>query len=169
MPTPVLAKLRFQKVTSAVTGAGDWGEVVLYKNGTVRLYAGDGLRGRLLRTAERVDKAALLYGATAFMGFAAAGAGLVVKRKTGWGYIMLALAALTALFGSGVRAATKNAPRLFDTLFDRGDVTADVSPEGGLTVTLADKPWKGTALRFEAGEFDPAQAAAFVAALRRRG
>ena len=144
-------------------GAKSW----LDKNGTVRLHAGEGLRNRLLRTADRVDRATLMYGATAFMGFAAIGAALITRRKTLWGYICLALAAIVALGGSGVRRVAKQAPRLLDTIFPKADVAADLSPDGGLTFTFADKPWKGTVLHFAAGEFDLAQATAFIAALRK--
>lgn len=161
-----IAKLRFHKITRDAN-TDDWGEIVLTKSGAVRLYAGAGLRSRLLRTADRVDRATLMYGATAFIGCAAVGATLVARRKTVWGFVWLLIAGLVALGGSGVRRVAKRAPRLFDTAFAKSDVAADLSPEGGLTITLADKPWKGTALRFEAGEFDLGQATAFIAALRR--
>lgn len=162
-----LAKLRFQKLNNPKTSAEEWGEIVLHKNGTVRLLASDVLKSRLLRTAERVDKAALMYGAGAFMGIAAAGTALVLKRKTVWGYLLFALAALVALGSSRVRTVAKNAPRILDTLLDKSDVAAELSPEGNLTVTLANKPWKGTTLRFEAGEFNLKQATAFIAALQK--
>ena len=161
-----LAKLRFQKITAS-TGADDWGEVVLTKSARVRLHAGDGLRRRLLSTADKVDRAALMYGASAFMGAAAIGAALVLRRNTGWGYVWLVIAGLIALGGSGVRVAAKQAPRLFDTLFAKDKVVAALSPAGGLTVTLADKRGQGTVLRFAAGEFDIREATAFIAALRK--
>ena len=145
-----------------------WGEVVLHKNGTVRLIVSDGLRNRLLRTAERVDKATLLYGAGGiYWELPRIGTALVLKRKSFWGYFLLALAALVALGGSHVRTVAKNAPRIFDTILDKEDVVAEISPEGGLTITLADKPWKGMTLRLEAGEFDIRQARTFITALRK--
>ncbi|MBC7805562.1 MAG: hypothetical protein H7145_05370 [Akkermansiaceae bacterium] len=161
-----LAKLRFQKLSDPMTGFDEWGEITLHQNGTVRLSAGEGLRSRLLRTGERVDKAALMYGAGAFMGIAAVGTALVLKRRTLWGYLLLALAGLVALSGSGVRTVARKAPRLFERLLDKNDVSAVISPEGGLTITLADRPWRGTTLRFEAGEFDMRQATAFISLLR---
>lgn len=163
----VVARLRFQKLTSAISGSDDQGEVTLHKDGTVRLHAGEGLRNRLLRTADRVDQAALLYGATAFMGIAALGTTLVLKRRRTVGFVTLALAGLTALGASGVRVAAKRAPLLFDTLFEKEDVQAHIAGDGALTVTLAGKPWRGITLRFEIGEFDPGQAARFITSLRR--
>ncbi|MBC8141581.1 MAG: hypothetical protein H7Y38_09090 [Armatimonadetes bacterium] len=152
------AKIRFSKLCA---GGTDRGEIVLDKNGTVRLHTGDDLRNKLLRTADRVDRATLMYGATAFMGCAAIGAMLITRRKTVWGYLFLLLAGMVAFAGSGIRRVAKTAPRLFDTAFPQADVSADLSPEGGLTVTLGT-----TTLQFAPGEFDPAEASEFIATLR---
>ncbi|MBC8139133.1 MAG: hypothetical protein H8F28_24940 [Fibrella sp.] len=164
----ILAKLRFQKQDNPTTGADEWGELILDKNGIVRLSASDSLRDRLLRTAQRVDHAALMYGASAFMGIAAIGTTLIVKRKTVWGYLFLALAALVAIGGSDVRRIAKNAPRILDTLTNKNNVSAAISREGALTIMLANKPWKGTTLRFEAGEFNLSEAIDFIAALKTK-
>lgn len=153
-------RLRLQKITA---GGTDRGEIAINAAGMVRLYAGDGLRSRLLRTADRVDRAALMYGATAFMGFAAAGATLIVRRKAVWGYLLMLLAGLIAIAGGDVRRKTKNALRLLDTAFPASGVSANLSPHGDLTVTLGD-----TTLSFAPGEFDVPEATAFVAALRSR-
>ncbi len=165
--SPVLATLRFQKATGSVPHSDEWGELVLLQNGTVRLRAGDGLRRRLTQTADRVDRAALLYGATAFMGIAALGTTLVLKRKTVWGYLLLLFAALTALGGSQVRGVARRAPKRFDTCIDKNQVDAKMHSEGAMTITLSDKPWKGTVLRLETGEFNRHHAAAFIAALKK--
>ena len=162
----VAAKLRFQKYVPGVAIGEEWGEIRLLSTGQVRLHASDELRGRLFRTADRVDRAALMYGATAFMGVAALGTTLVLKRKTVWGYLCLLLAGLLALGGSGVRTAAKSAPRLLDRLFDASEVVAEATPEGGFTLTLPGKPFKNTTIHLQAGEFNPTQAAAFLAALR---
>lgn len=164
MPNAV-AKLRFQKLGRSSAGADEWGEITLRENGTVRLSASDTLKGRLLRTADRIDKAALMYGAGGFMAVASAGAALVVKRRTLSGYILFVLAALLALGGSRVRTLAKSATRLFDTPLDKKDVSAAITVDGALTITLAKKPWKSTTFRLESGEFDSAQAAHFIAKL----
>lgn len=160
----VSATLRFHKLSTRGT---DTGEIILDNAGTVRLRAGEGLRSQLLRTADRVDRATLLYGATAFMGFATVGTTLITRRKTGWGYLFLLLAALVALAGGGVRRVAKNAPRLLDTAYPKENVAAELSPDGALTLVLAGGGANKAAIRLDAGEFDRAQATAFLAALHR--
>lgn len=163
----VLAKLRFQKTNDPSPRSSEWGEFVLLQNGTVRLRAGEGLRRRLTQTADRVDRAALLYGATAFMGIAALGTTLVLKRKTVWGYLLLLFAALTALGGSHVRGIAQRAPKLFDTWIDKDRVDVKMHSDGSVIITLSDKPWNGTVLRLEAGEFNRHHAAAFIVGLKK--
>ncbi len=159
------AKLRFQKLLSPSTGNDDWGEITLFPDGSARLTAGDGLRARLARTADRVDKAALLYGSGAFMAVASVGTAFILRRKNGWGYFLFVVAALIALSGSRLRTAARNAPRVFDSALEKGAVVARLSDTGILTITLTGEPWKATTLRLEPGEFDPQQAREFIAAL----
>jgi hypothetical protein len=163
-----VAKLRFQKLGRSSTGADGWGEITLYEDGTVRLSASDALKGRLVRTSERVDKAALMYGAGGFMAIAGIGTTLIVKRRTFLGYLFLVVAALLALGGSRVRTIAKTAPRVFDTAFERHDIVATIAEDGALTVTFTRSPWKGATFRFEPGEFNLSQAHQFIDALKTR-
>jgi len=162
-----LASVRFQTISRATANGDAWGEAVLFSNGTVRLYGGEGLKRRLYRSAERLDHGALLYGASAFMALSAIGAALIVQRKKGIGYTTLVLAGLTALGASGLRVAAKRVPRLFDSHFTVGEFDASLSEGETLTLTVRGKPWAGAMLRFETGEFDLAEAQKFIAALQK--
>lgn len=140
--------------------------MTLHANDAVRFSADESLRSRLLGTARRIDDAALMYGAGGFMGIAALGTALIVKRKTVWGYLLLALAALTALGGSRIRTLARNAPRIFDTPVAKDAVSASIDTTGDMTVTFTGSPWKTITLRFGPDEYDRAEAATFIAALR---
>ena len=159
----VLARLCFQKLDA---GVDEWGEVVLHGDGSVRLRAGDVLRGRLADTANRVDRAALMYGATGFMGVAAVGTALVLKRRALWGYVMLFFAALIAVGASWLRVAARDSAKLLDADSPRESVHVKLLPEGGLTITFAHTPPSVIVLRLEAGEFDSVQASNLIALLK---
>jgi len=48
-----------------------------------------------------------------------------------------------------------------------GNFDASLSEGETLTLTVRGKPWPGTMLRFEVGEFDLAEAQKFIAALQK--
>lgn len=143
-------------------GRGDgWCEAVLNPDGTVTFRAGDGLRARLAATGDRLDKKALMYGASAFMGLSAVGATLVLKRKPAWGFLTLLLAALVAVFGSRVRTIARAGFDPFDVPLDRDRMTHAGILDGSLTFMIAHGSLSYS-LSAPAGAYDAGEAAAFL-------
>lgn len=164
--TMIIANLRFQKLTAASVAGEEWGELTLDTDGRVVLSVSDSLKSRFLRTADRVDKAALLYGSSVFMGTVTLGAALVLKRKTVWGYLLFLLSAALAVVGSQARSAARNVPNIFDTYWNKEDVSVAITPDGDLTIRLSDKRRQGILLRVAPGEYNLANATAFSEQLR---
>lgn len=162
-----IARLRFQKVNSAITGEDDKGEAVLYANRTVVLHAGTGLKRRVVKKSAEADKATLIYGATGFMAISALGAALVLKRKAVAGYLTLALAGITALQGSRLRSIAKGTPGILDRPLATSDFTATLQDNGALLFVIALSGNSRTTLIVQPGEYEPAEAEKFIKALRK--
>ena len=145
-------------------GQGDeWCEATLHTNGTMTFHAGEALRTRLADTGDRLDKKAVMFGASAFMGLSAIGATLVLKRKPAFGFVTLFLAALVALFGSRVRTVAQTAFHPFDTPLGKDRVQQVGIEDGRLVFVIAFGVVRYT-LSARVGEYDAHEAEAFVAA-----
>jgi hypothetical protein len=163
---PVVATLNFFRLGSVLgDSTEERGRVELYADGTCGIVLSPPYRARLLQASARMDHAALFWGASLFMGIAAAGAALVYRRKRPAGYATLGVAGATALAAAGVRRAALRLPLRLNARHDIRELGVFFTPSGDLVVTLADLAWAQHLLTFGPGEFDEEEATRFAAAL----
>lgn len=164
-PVARLRLVRMGGASRAEIGRDEHGEAVLRPDGTVTLTPDPDLRLRLLRAADRMDRGALFWGATLGIGLMTLGGLLVARDRRGAGLAAVGAAGAAALGGAATRRGAIELTRLFDRPLPARDLSVRVGDDSELTLSVATVPWAGQLLRFGPGEYDPAEARAFVSAL----
>ena len=161
---PVEARLRFR---SGAGGGGEYGDLVLFADGTVQVFPSAALRVRLEAAARGAEQGLLAWGSSLLMALAAGGAVLYLRGRPGGSAVFFLASGATGVLGGLARKQALGAPVALTARHPAHRVTLMTDEPGSFGWKIAGGPFPPCTMGLRAGEFDEAEAEAFAVAFRR--
>jgi hypothetical protein len=151
---------------SASTGS----EFVLWEDTTAQFVLSAEQQGKLMGFFAAADDQTLKWGTTLIVGLAAVGGTLVYRGRRVGGYAFLGASGVTGVGANVLRRFLRRFQATFAEPFPADELTVQTEPEtGALTLTrrLPGARHGSYTVKLQLGEFDAAEADAFITALAK--